>query len=38
MRKKALLDNVDENVSIGGVDLIGTKRKYNVKKLLYAKL
>lgn len=25
MGKKALLDNVDENVSIGGVDLIGTK-------------
>lgn len=25
MGKKAFLDNVDENVSIGGVDLIGTK-------------
>lgn len=25
MGKKALLDNVDENVSIGGVNLIGTK-------------
>lgn len=25
MGKKALLDNVDENVSIGGVDLIGAK-------------
>lgn len=25
MGKKELLDNVDENVSINGVDLIGTK-------------